>query len=82
MANFCFSFFSASHFLLFPYPELKKLFPGNSELEHQKEMTAEYENFYIKAIQHAGHSATMIGPTHRHMQMRADILFTHMFPCG
>lgn len=60
----------------------KPLHPGNSELGHQKEMTAENKNFYIKAIQYAGQSATMIGPTRRHMQMQADILFTHMFPCG
>lgn len=83
MTNFCFSFFSAPHFLLFPSPEFRKsLYPGNSELKHQKEMTAEYENFYIKAIHYGGHSATMIGPTHRDMQMQADIQFTHMIPCG
>lgn len=32
-----------------PLPRLHKFLPGNSELEHQKEMTAEYENFYMNS---------------------------------
>ena len=50
ITNFCFSFPSA---LCFPPVSLslsfKKFLPGNSDLEHQKEMTAEYVNFYINS---------------------------------
>lgn len=49
---------------------VQKFLPGNSDLEHQKEMTAEYENFYINSTlnTHVGLHCRLTMHTHTHTQ--------------
>ncbi len=42
-------FFPALHFPSVSLSRVQKFLPGNSDLEHQKEMSVEYENFYINS---------------------------------
>lgn len=49
ISNFCFSFSPPLHFPPVSLSRVQKFLSGNGDLEHQKETTAEFENFYINS---------------------------------
>lgn len=59
--------------------------PGNTELEHQKEMTAEYESFYINSslnTQVSLHVSWLWTHTDTNANAHRRTVNTYTFPCG